>query len=269
MTLRTNELRTHVAPEALLESLGISEASEIDIEAIAQHCGATVLYAPLVGCEARLLGHGDRAFITVRSDVARGRQRFSAAHELGHWMGDRERVARACDEKALTREWTAENPERRANRYAAELLLPRSMFSRSAKGRPITFETARDLAGVYQTSLTATAIRLVELGSAPSMIVCSSRLGRRWFIKGPDVPALFPREQPLSYTTAAGMLTGGTVIEGPSEVCAEGWIDDPDSSRFSLVEDSIRISADLVLSLLWWKNEEQLIELLRTEDAED
>ena len=46
---------------ALLEELGISEPQEINIEAIAECCGATIIYEPLKGCEARILGHGDRA----------------------------------------------------------------------------------------------------------------------------------------------------------------------------------------------------------------
>ena len=58
-----------------------------------------------------------------------------------------------------------DNPERRANRYAADLLLPVFMFEPRSKNRDITFETVRDLAREFQVGLTATAIRLVEFGS--------------------------------------------------------------------------------------------------------
>ena len=40
----------------LLEELGITEPEEIDIEAIAQHCEATVTYGQLTGSEARIVG---------------------------------------------------------------------------------------------------------------------------------------------------------------------------------------------------------------------
>ena len=55
------------APAALLDELGINAPSEIAIEAIAQYCGATIVYEPLDGCEARILGSGDRAIITVNA----------------------------------------------------------------------------------------------------------------------------------------------------------------------------------------------------------
>ena len=70
-------------PEMLLAHLGIESPGDIDIEAIAQFCQATVEYAPLDGCEARILGYGDRAIITVNSNgTNRGRQRFGVPCEL-------------------------------------------------------------------------------------------------------------------------------------------------------------------------------------------
>ena len=40
--------------------------------------------APLAGGDARIMGVGDRAIITVDDAASRVRQRFSVAHELGH-----------------------------------------------------------------------------------------------------------------------------------------------------------------------------------------
>ena len=166
------------APATVLDELGVTEPSDINIEAIAQYCGATVVYERLDGCEARILGAGDRAIITVDANAQRARQRFSAAHELGHWMRDRGKLAFACTEKVLVREWGDDNPERRANRYAADLLLPRKIFEARTRTMPATFESARALAKSFETSMTSTAIRLVELGSYPSMSVCSEGSGR-------------------------------------------------------------------------------------------
>ena len=77
----------------LLEDLGITEPDELDLAVIAQHCRATILYKPLEGCAARIAGNEDRAIITVDSNSPRERQRFSAGHELGHWMFDRGKVS--------------------------------------------------------------------------------------------------------------------------------------------------------------------------------
>src|ERR1044072_1141900 len=147
----------------LLEELGITEPADINIEAIAEHCDATVIYHPLKGSAAGMLGFGKRAFITVGSESRRERQRFSAAHELGHWMIHRGKVASfVCQAEVFANEWVTDNRERRANRYPADLLLPSHMFEPRAKNHEITFTTVDLLAREFKTSLTATAIRLVE-----------------------------------------------------------------------------------------------------------
>lgn len=249
-----------VSPAALLQELGIAEPRDIDIEAIAQYCGATVVYESLHGCEAQIVGRGDRAIIAVRKESPWPRRRFSGAHELGHWMCDRGRAAFACIEKTFVREWSRDNPETRANRYAADLLLPESLFKRDARGKEISLAIARELADRYQASLTATAIRLVELGSFPAMVVCMEQGRRKWFVRGPDVPKSVRPVEKLQRDSLAHELVEGGRTSGPIDVEASNWIDHPDAERFPVSEDSVR-SGDFVLSLLWWKDESQLLEL--------
>jgi hypothetical protein len=76
--------------------------------------------------------------------------------------------------------WGDDNPELRANQFSAELLLPRSIFAPKAKNLEITFASIRKRGDTFQTSLTATAIRLVEFGSFPAMVICSDAERRRW-----------------------------------------------------------------------------------------
>jgi len=256
--------------QTLFEELGISEPEDIQLEAIAQYCRASVRYKALEGCEARITGYGDRAIISVNSSSRRQRQRFSIGHELGHWMCDQGSISFSCAEKIFATEWDNSNPERRANRYAVDLLLPDPMFRPLAKGRDITFATVRDLADRFQTSLIATAIRLVETGWLPCMIVCNERGRRRWFFRDPDVQ-LWPLDQPGSGTIAYDLLRGADHVETPTPVCADGWIDHKDARRYELQEDSFKFPIpncpDLVLSLLWWKDEQQLLDLDEHEES--
>src|SRR5260221_11080213 len=120
------------SPSKLLKELGITEPQEIDIAAISQYCEATIVYEQLDGCEARILGSGDRAIIPVNSRSPLGRRRFSAGHELGHWLRDRGKVGFACTEQTMNAEWTSINPERGANDYAANLLMPADMFAKES-----------------------------------------------------------------------------------------------------------------------------------------
>jgi hypothetical protein len=248
--------------EQLLVELGITSPTDIDIEAIAQYCGATVVYEPLEGCEARILGIGDRAVITVNESSSRKRQRFSAGHELGHWMHDRGRASFACDDVVFHREWSRRNTETRANEYSADLLLPVSIFKPLARDREITITTTRELATAFETSLTATAIRMVEHGSFPSMVVCNGPRGRLWFKRGPSIPEnLWPTDRVGPSTVAFDILRGDAPPGKAVDVNASAWFDSEGADSYWVREDAVRVAPDTVLSLIWWADEQQLLDL--------
>jgi len=252
----------------LLEYLGIDEPREIAIEAIAQVCGATVVYDRLEGCEARLIGYQGRAVITVDQSAPRARQRFSAAHELGHWVHDRGKVAFACVEGQFVGEWGQANPERRANRFAADLLLPRKLFKKESRLKPMSFATVRKLARDFDTSLTATTIRLIELGSYPAFAVCYDRTGKkRWSARGSLVPLpLKPRECILLRETQAERLFGGARPSGPVETRGDRFLDHPQAHAYTVLEDSLAISPELMLSILWFHDERPIEAALQEMD---
>lgn len=256
-------------PPKLLDELGITKPEDIDIEAIAEYCGATVLYQPLEGAEARIIGHGDRAIISINNASSRGRQRFSVGHELGHWAWDRGKIAFSCDDRKFSGEWTGSNKESVANRYASDLLLPVHMFKPVANKKPVTFETVRALADSFQTSLTATAIRLVQYGSFPSMVVCSNAAGRQWFVRSRETEGanLWPRRDISQDSLAYDLLHGTKSATAPEDVDADAWIDHRDAGDYIVKEDSVKITPGLVLTLLWWKNESQLRDL--SDDSDD
>src|SRR5229473_3250041 len=252
-----------MSADNLIKELGISEPEDVDVEAIAQYCNATVVYEHLTGCEARIVGNADRAIITVNSDSRRGRQRFSAAHELGHWMYDRNQVGFSCTNSLFRSQWGAANPERGANEFAADLLLPRTIFGRYAYSKPITLQATRELAYKFDTSLAATAIRLVQHGSFPAMVVYLSQGVRKWFVAGPDVPSvLSPRETPSRNTLAWDLMRERTADSGPTAVHADGWLTHPRAECYEVMEDSVKFRDGSILSLLWWKNEKQIIDLM-------
>ena len=65
-------MNVYKSPSKVLDELGITEPDEIDIEAIAQYCGALIVYEKLEGCAARILGNGNEAIITVeKNEVGR------------------------------------------------------------------------------------------------------------------------------------------------------------------------------------------------------
>ncbi len=241
------------APDKILLDLGIEAPEEIDIEVIAHYCGATVVYEPLTGCEAYILGHGDRAIITINSSSNRGRQRFSIGHELGHWARDRGTIGLACDKRKMLPQRRFDDREHKANVYATDLLLPASLFVPRARGKEMTFNTVRPLADLFQMSLTSTAIRLVKLGSFPAILVYTEHDGCKWSVKSDD---LFFRvhDAPGKDSVANDLLKGRTVSAGPTDVPADEWIGGRRAGRYTVREHSIKVG-DGVLTLLWWKDE--------------
>jgi Zn-dependent peptidase ImmA (M78 family) len=79
------------AAEQILLELGITQPSEIDLEAIAASRKAFIRYEPLDRCEAMIVGN-KKAIIIVNSRSRPERQRFSVAHEIGHWHHHRGKV---------------------------------------------------------------------------------------------------------------------------------------------------------------------------------
>ena len=248
-------------PEKLLEELGITEPEDIDLEAIAYYCGATVVEDDLRGCEARLVGHGDKAFITLKRGGYDRRKRFSLGHELGHWMHDRGQATFRCGSKDFDT-WRGESPEVRANTYAANLLLPRSMFAPRAKRCDITLDAASDLADTFQTSLTATAIRLVEFCERPAIAAYVTRAGITLVRRHRLVPfGVKLRDTVSTDSMAFRTLTDGA-DRGATDLEASVWFTDSHAAWHPVQEHSKRIRPNLVLTLLWWPDEGHLLKYL-------
>lgn len=255
-------------PEKILSTLGITEPDDIDIEAIAWECGATVLYEPLTGCEANIIGSGDKAIITVNSRAIAGRKRFSSGHELGHWMKDRGQHAFGCSKNQLYSSWSGNSPETRANRFASDLLLPVSMFAPLAKERPITLDTVAYLAAVFRMSRTATAMRLVNHGSFPWMLIHYEGGQRKWFItSGKGVhQSLFPPDRPRPRSLAATLLAQVLEDNKSGDVRADQWFDRYGAEKYYLKESCFKTGNDSATVLLWWEDEQQLMDIEEEEE---
>jgi IrrE N-terminal-like domain len=256
------------SPEEILSLLGITEPEDLDIEAIAYACGATIVPQRLTGCQANIIGFGGRAIITVNSNSIPARQRFSSGHELGHWMKDRGQNAFGCLDSQMDSEWTADNPEARANRFASDLLLPLAMFVPRAKSRPITLETVVDLAAVFRMSRTATAIRLVNHGSFPAMLIYYSQGQRKWFLRpSNDIPSsLWPPQQPDPHSLAASLLANRFSDSKAGDVRAVWWFERGKAEKYYIRESCFRTGPDSVVVLLWWEDEQQLIDIVEEEE---
>ncbi len=170
---------TSLSPaEQLLQELGITEADEIDVEVIAWSVGARVRYRALPQGDARIVGMGDRAIITVDDRASRVRQRFSVAHELGHWHHHRgQRLI--CHDASWNAQ--ADTCEREADHYAANLLMPCFMLVPWVAEAPMSFELVNGVARRFQVSRLAAALRLADVHTGRFALIVDEPDGRRWF----------------------------------------------------------------------------------------
>lgn len=243
------QLVTHA--ERLLQELGVTEPEEIDLKAIAFYLGARVHYRPLDGCEACIIGNADAAIINVNIKSSDRRKRFSIAHELGHWCHHRGRTLVCRVDDYQPRDTLS--PERVADAFAADLLMPRYLFDPAAREYPkLTSKAVITLADLFDTSLTATSIRVVQGNYFPALVVSHGSTGRKWFARAPMVPdRWFPKAELDADSFAFDVLHAGKPADAnPRKIGADAWFDRWNAGIYDIHEQTMRISAEEVLTLL-------------------
>lgn len=233
--------------------MSISRPNEIDVEAIAYDFGVEVRYRVLNGCEATLVGYGNRAIATVQQHSIRTRQRFSVGHELGHWHHHRGQSFRCrVDDISENLAQRDKTKEQQADDYSAHLLLPGPLFKPLIKQvKAPSFTDLREIAGLFDCSLTSTALRLIDVNTVPAILTCYSRDGLRWFRYSKDVPRRWYLKDRLDDDSFAHeLLFAGKEAAGLRKSSAETWFKNGDSDDYELREHSVAVRAGEVLTLI-------------------
>lgn len=254
-----------LAAEKLLAEFGVRKPEHIRLEDIAWELGIEIVEGDLAGCAAQLSLFEKRARIRLpRNRGERGRVRFSIAHELGHLVLHKERML-ACTESNLD-DWHGDQAkERDANVFAAELLLPAKLVDSYVNVDDVSFEPIKALARAFDTSLTAAAIRFVELTASACAVVSCAKGRIEWVKRGEEfwLRTCGRGEAVDDDSLAHRAAASGASPAHPDEVAAQCWLDDdrtPDGAV--IMEDVVAMPAHgRTLSLLW------LHELEAPEDA--
>lgn len=210
--------------------------------------------------------YGPGGGIWIAPGQDRGRERFSIAHELGHFHipsharkgGELEHCAdgdmRARNRDARVVEWEA-------NDFAAELLMPMKLFASDVQNLDVSFASVQRLAGesMYNVSLTAAAWRFIQASRERCAMVVSSAGRVEWIVRseGFFLP-LTERSQQLSADAlAASVFRGEGTDQSPREVPGGAWLDRPTQLRGTLYESTHHVPRfDQVISLLWHCDDE-------------
>jgi Zn-dependent peptidase ImmA (M78 family) len=221
----------------LLEEFCIQDPTTIELEDLAAAKNGFVQYKSMQGAQGRIVLDGQRAIITVDSGIRDPkRRRFVLAHELGHLIlhvNARQQLFN-CDIDAFL-DWQGRRPEEgQANIFAANLLMPPTLFSAFFKSKKFSLENLENASARFMTSLMSTSIQFTQHGNFPLAVVFSIDGMVRWAAISNDFP---DSERPLHWIPYMSPVPTGSVAhdvfasrEAPKEDAfvdpAEWFIDD-------------------------------------------
>jgi Zn-dependent peptidase ImmA (M78 family) len=229
-------VKTYNKAEKILLDLGITSPIDINLDIIAWSQGVKVNRRTLENCEAWIIGDTEEAIISVNSNTATSRQRFSIAHELGHWQNDRG-ASFICTSSDMEMGFNScKFRERQANSFAADLLFPDFLFQPKINRIPIlTWKTIWDLSHEFRMSLTATAIKCIDSNAFPIILAVYKDSKRLWFKRSIQVPEKwFPRNE----IAVPESIKNKDVGKYP--VSANFWFDADGSDDFEVNEQTLQ-----------------------------
>lgn len=198
------------------------------------------------------------------SNSLSGQKRFTLAHELGHYFIERNSTLRKfnCTSKDLMSFSFGNLFEKKANQFAAELLMHKPWFTEFTRKLDISMQVIKDIADYFGVTLSAAALRYSLIGKYPIAVIMSSKenpkdkYGKviwssineyfplKWIPNGLEVSKDSP---------ASDFFKGNVMQEGEDLVPASAWFSQDyncDNSYFR--EENLAMpNYNSVLTILW------------------
>ncbi len=256
MKPKINWIRIQKIAYKLREDLGIEEPSDLLLMDVAEYLGIEVEISDLVNYEAYLMRYGNEGIIRLKAGSNPNRQRFSLAHEIGHWLLH-PRLTQKFSVASDMVDYHESKEEIEANLFATELLVPKICIpGRIIKGDP-NFAFAEQIAKICGVSLMCAVRRLAEISHHPVILVvssmrdratlwtCQSDASRRFFI--------YPGTKLPENSQTAECLNHGIALCDPEDIEGETWFPNEDLDvGFELTEE-VRVlgTYEISMTLLW------------------
>jgi hypothetical protein len=244
----------HIA-SLLLDTLHVE--GKPDLWALCRHLGLRVREVDSTGFEGALVRSrgAQKGIIALKRTIREAsRKRFTIAHEIGHFVIPHHRLLGNVCESLSRFDKGLAAPELEANEFAAELLLPSRLVRSRFDPKEPTLAGIRAVAREFDTSLTATAYRYLELSDLRCVMVWSEAHRVVWYRRSESFPFYLPASDlPARESLAGRLLAGEAVPGGLHKVSPELWLDTRDAARVHLLlEDALFFpNYNAVLSMLW------------------
>ena len=258
MAKRRPETIPFASADALWSHYGLQHPEQLVLEDLAMAMGVLVKDGRLDSCVARLTRTGETGVIRVKKGLTPlTKRRFAISHELGHWRLHRQHSqVFACTSQDMVARYKESRIEAEANSFASALLMPQSLFrERQVDERP-TFEQVESLADDFGVSLTAAAVRWMEIADDYAAAIISQNGKIRWWRGSHQFEdalwiAAGSKLSPL--TLASQLATDDPRVHGPEEIDLAAWTNGSDDLTSDVVIEESRILGRYgqALSLIW------------------
>lgn len=221
-----------------------------------------VVEEPLDGADAQLLLiPGKRAIITISSKIAnRQRKRFSIAHELGHMELHRDEIkVNLCTRDDISdRGRVAKyDLEQEANQFASFFLMPERFVKEHYQDVENSMDAIQKVAGKFDVSLSAAALRFIDFVSDPVAVVFSRNGRIAWFKSTPDfndMDVFVNVGEAVGFDTIAGKIFRGLSVPNRwQQTRASDWLKNEDFRRDAVIKEWSfnMMNYETVMSILW------------------
>jgi len=176
--------------------------------------------------------------VAVSRDIREpGRRRFTISHEIGHYVlpGHGQSICKTREIESWGRAISAQ--ELAANRFASELLLPTPLVARMVRTQWATIEAARDISNQFHTSLTAAAMKCMDVTDEKCVLVVTDASVIQWTRPSDAFRHYVARGNRVSTGSFASRLFTGPERQLEGAVPADAWLSGAESGK--VWEDSI------------------------------
>lgn len=229
-----------------------------DVEQLAKELRLTIREVNSKNFEGALvrIPQSLEGFIALKGDIREpGRRRFTIAHEVGHFVLPNHGQDDCYCKSSNIESWRKDGVRRQeyeANRFASELLLPAKKLYPLVNEKDLTLDRVKGFARHFETSLTAAAVKSIDVTEESCAVVWSVGQEIKWVRKSESFNYFIPYMR-LGLDCLAGQLfENDTAREMGGEVFATSWIESDEIERESkLWEESIAMPFyDSVLTIL-------------------
>jgi Zn-dependent peptidase ImmA (M78 family) len=168
----------------LIDEYCIESPQHLNVQDIANAEKLFVIERPLKNFLGMINYEQNYGLITVSSRIKSETQRiFTITHEMGHFFNERFKSEhlRGCKNDDLVSYKSKKHNEDNANIFAAELLMYKPWFIDYTKNAELSIEFIKETANYFKVSLSAAAIRFIEISRFPAAIIYCANKKVQWY----------------------------------------------------------------------------------------